>query len=113
MFLAGDFIVHKGSPYHAMYILTRGQCSVLEESDQSDGSLLRSKILRKYDHFGESCMLFDEQQLAPSHILADTAIDAQVLYRSDFEGINREHPELLVAMLRHIGRNEVPVSLCS
>mmetsp|Transcript_26892 Transcript_26892/g.78628 ORF Transcript_26892/g.78628 Transcript_26892/m.78628 type:complete len:1208 (-) Transcript_26892:109-3732(-) len=108
VFLAGDFIVHKGSPYHAMCILTRGQCSVLEDTDQSDGSLLRSKILRKYDHFGESCMLFDEQQLAPSHILADTAIDAQVLYRSDFEVINREHPELLVAMLRHIGRNEVP-----
>ncbi|KAL1511127.1 hypothetical protein AB1Y20_005947 [Prymnesium parvum] len=109
-FLAGDFILHKHSPFLAMYIIERGQCSMLspalETNSRIQGSLTCVKKLRKHDLFGESCMLFDEQQKSEHHILADTEIDAQMLTRPAFDAINREHPELLIAMLRTIGREE-------
>ena len=48
--------------------------------------------------------LLDSDMPASAHVVADTILDLNALYREDLERIKEEHPELIVEMHKSVGR---------
>eukprot|EP00966_Prymnesium_polylepis_P019194 442414-Prymnesium_polylepis.1 len=53
--------------------------------------------------------LLDSDMPASAHVVADTILDLNVLYRPDFDGVKKDHPELIVQMHKSVGAKKYNV----
>eukprot|EP00966_Prymnesium_polylepis_P076319 1768957-Prymnesium_polylepis.1 len=97
IYLSGDYVIRAGIRAPALYFIVRGDAAVLVKHASLENTVRRVRTLHKQGYFGEMSLL-DENALASAHVVADTILDLNALYRADFEGVKRDHPELIVEM---------------
>lgn len=85
VFSAGDIIIRKGDPGTEMYIVSKGEVEVLNDSSDS---LAR---LKEGNFFGELSLLLSEPRSAT--VRAVTECDLLSLSKQDFWKALKEHPE--------------------
>jgi glucose-6-phosphate 1-dehydrogenase len=86
----GETIVRKGEPGLEMYMISRGECEVLDSSGEA------KIIMREGDAFGEIALLLAEPRTAT--VRAKTMCDLFVLDKADFSRILHEQPKFAQAI---------------
>mmetsp|Transcript_32257 Transcript_32257/g.84244 ORF Transcript_32257/g.84244 Transcript_32257/m.84244 type:complete len:1109 (+) Transcript_32257:1714-5040(+) len=104
LYLEGDFIMRAGMPSSAMCFISYGRCSVLLDDPKRADLLYRVRTLSRHEYFGELSLVHEKHVPATAHILAENNVGIFALYRSDFEDVKQDHPELLSEILKAVGR---------
>ncbi len=86
----GETIIRKGEPGLEMYMISRGECEVLDSSGEA------KVIMREGDAFGEIALLLAEPRTAT--VRAKTMCDLFVLEKADFNRILHEQPKFAQAI---------------
>jgi glutaminase len=97
-FEPGATVVQRGDPADGLYLLLRGQVSVVV--DLPSGGLKRLSTLTPGMSFGELAMLSGGRRSAT--VRADTGVDCARLDAPSFERLEREHPALAIRLLRNV-----------
>ena len=98
---AGALIVRRGEPADAIYLLTRGEVSVVVALPQ--GGHQRLSTLAAGMCFGEAALQRGGQRSAD--VRADTAVECRVLTTVAFEALERERPALAILLLHNLLRS--------
>jgi glucose-6-phosphate 1-dehydrogenase len=88
---AGETVVRRGEPGEEMYIISRGDVEVLNESGKAIAQL------KEGNFFGEISLLLSEPRNAT--VRAITHCDLFTLSKDDFHKALRDHPEFATAVL--------------
>ncbi len=99
-FGAGDAIVCQGDPADTLFLLMRGQVSVVVPLPQ--GGHKRLATLTAGMAFGESALLSGGKRTA--HVHADTEVDCLTLDTAAFLRLEQERPTLMVRLLHNLLR---------
>lgn len=94
----GALLVRRGEPADAVYLLLRGQVSVVV--DLPGGGQRRLSTLIAGMAFGEQGLL--EAGRRGADVRADTEVEAAVLTREAFQALERERPTLAIGLLRNL-----------
>jgi glucose-6-phosphate 1-dehydrogenase len=86
----GETIIRKGEPGLEMYMISRGECEVLDSSGEA------KIVMREGDAFGEIALLLAEPRTAT--VRAKTMCDLFVLDKADFNRILHEQPKFAQAI---------------
>lgn len=94
----GALIVRRGEASDAVYLLMRGDVSVVV--GLPNGAHRRLATLSAGMSFGESALLSDGMRSAD--VRADTMVECRVLRRERFEALQAERPALAIRLLRNL-----------
>ena len=97
-FEPGATLVQRGDPADGLYMLLRGQVSVVV--DLPGGGQKRLSTLSTGMSFGELALLSGGRRSAT--VRADSAVECARLDAPSFERVERERPALAIRMLRHM-----------
>ena len=97
----GTLIVRRGDPADGLYLLMRGEVSVIVDLPQ--GGSKRLATLSAGMSFGELALL-QEGATRSADVRADSPVDCLVLGRAAFAGLERERPGLLIALMHQLLR---------
>jgi len=100
-FAAGVHIVRKGDPAEEMYLLTRGEVSVV--IDLPNGQLKRLSTLSSGMAFGELAVINRGPRNAD--VRADTEVECYVLGTDAFDALSNTHPRIKMQILENLLRN--------
>jgi glutaminase len=97
-FDAGAMLVRRGDPSDTIYLLQRGEVSVVVGLPA--GGVKRLATLSAGMVFGESALLVGGQRSAD--VRADTAVECWTLGIEDFAALERERPALAIRLLKNL-----------
>jgi glutaminase len=97
-FEAGSMIVRRGDAADALYLLMRGEVSVIVELPQ--GGFKRLATLSPGMSFGESALLAGGVRSAD--VRADTAVECCTLGAAAFARLERERPSLMIRLMHNL-----------
>ena len=103
-FEPGDIIFHQGDLGDSVYVIGRGECDVIRESD---GTSAKLATLQTGDYFGEMALLSDKSRNAT--IQARTAMEVLLIPKGDFEVLRKSVPafgEVFDDLARRRGQQE-------
>ncbi|MDN3920250.1 glutaminase A [Roseateles violae] len=108
-FEPGALIVRRGEPADGLYLLRRGEVSVIIELPQ--GGSRRLQTLSAGMSFGELTLVSGGARSAD--VRADTAVECWRLGTAEFAALHSERPSLLIGLLRQMlrGSSETVVRL--
>ncbi len=102
---ARQLVVRKGEPADELFLLVRGELSVL--ADESDGRLRRLSTLSPGMGFGEPALLVRATRTA--FVRADRTSVCWVLSRSRWQALRAAHPELTCKLLENLLRSSTRI----
>ncbi len=86
-FEPGDVIFHQGDLGDSVYVIEKGECDVIRETD---GASTRLATLETGDYFGEMALLSDQSRNAT--IQARTAMEVLLIPKADFDILRKSVP---------------------
>jgi CRP-like cAMP-binding protein len=101
VFPAGAAIIRKGDAALSIYLLTRGEVSVV--LDLPNGQVKRLSTLSPGMTFGELAVVSRGQRSAD--VRADTAVECYALATTTFDGLGASHPRITMTLLENLLRN--------
>jgi CRP-like cAMP-binding protein len=104
-FAPREFVVRKGDPGDELFLLVRGELSVL--SDLPDGSMRRLATLSAGTGFGEGSML--DGAVRSAFVRADRPSVCFVLKRSCFDSLDASCPALKIRLLENLLRSATTI----
>ena len=99
IYLPGDIVVNKGDMGNTFYLITQGRCEVLDDQDDVIATL------KAGDHFGEGCLMDGLPYEAT--VRAKTYCNFNILQKSSFTKVLKEHPEYQAILHRAIEKAKV------
>jgi glutaminase len=100
-FRAGEFIVRKGDPADALYLLARGRVSVTAEGP--DGRVTRLSTVSPGMVFGELAVIDGSPRTAD--VRADTVVECWALPAAELDRLGEAHPEVKMQLLERLLRS--------
>ena len=104
---SGATIVKRGDVADALYLLLRGEVSVVIDLPQ--GGVKRLATLSAGATFGEAALIAGRTRSAD--VRADSAVECGVLSAADFERLQRERPSLMVRLLHNLLRSSTETAV--
>jgi len=101
VFAAGERVVRDGAPADALFLIVRGELSVMAED--SAGRRRRLSTLSAGMGFGESALL--EPAVRTATVRADRDAVCYVLERAAIDALRRDHPTLALRLLGNVLRS--------
>jgi glutaminase len=99
-FAAGELILRAGEPADALYLLQRGEVSVVVPLP--GGEAKRLSTLAAGMHFGELAVL--DHSVRTADVRADTAVECAGLSTAAFEALGTTHPATKMRILENLAR---------
>lgn len=97
----GQFIVHKGQAADEVFLVMRGEVSVM--IDLANGQQKRLSTLSAGMAFGELAVI--QPSVRTADVRADKAVRCDVLSTDAFDILSRMHPQIQITLLRNLLRN--------
>jgi CRP-like cAMP-binding protein len=95
-FPAGEVVIREGNPGETMYLIIRGQVSVIKGLDEA--SEIELDRIESGDYFGEMALFEDIARTAS--IRTETSSRLLVLHKQEFKEIVREYPQIALEICK-------------
>ena len=94
----GETIIRVGDPAHEMFFLSQGEVSVILVTE--DGTRKRLAAMGPGMTFGEMAVIDGAPRSA--NVVADTAVECDVISDNDLEHLGRRFPEIRIKLLKNL-----------